>query len=390
MNTIVLKFGGTSVADNEKLKIVAGKIIALVEENYNVVVVVSAQGKKTDELLNEAYELSDNPDNRELDVLLSTGEQVSISKLSILLNELGYKSIALTGWQAGIYTNNVNQNAIIEHIDTYRIKKELLDGKIVIVAGFQGINEKLDITTLGRGGSDTTAISVAAALNAKSCYIYSDVEGVFTTDPRKFDKAIKLKELSYDEMLDVANEGAKVLHNRCVEIGKKFNIPIIAKSTFKHDEGTVVNNKIEAQKIKSIVKDDGLISLSISGFGISYLDVCKLFVDNGITPVELVNGNGVINALFKSSESQKLDFVIQNKLGDCEVLSEKISRISIIGYGISNDTNILKRVISILECEKDNIREIDVNNGKIRATFKGVVDNTILERIHDELVEVSN
>ena len=390
MNTIVLKFGGTSVADNEKLKIVAGKIITLVEENYNVVVVVSAQGKKTDELLNEAYELSDNPDNRELDVLLSTGEQVSISKLSILLNELGYKSIALTGWQAGIYTNNVNQNAIIEHIDTYRIKKELLDGKIVIVAGFQGINEKLDITTLGRGGSDTTAISVAAALNAKSCYIYSDVEGVFTTDPRKFDKAIKLKELSYDEMLDVANEGAKVLHNRCVEIGKKFNIPIIAKSTFKHDEGTVVNNKIEAQKIKSIVKDDGLISLSISGFGISYLDVCKLFVDNGITPVELVNGNGVINALFKSSESQKLDFVIQNKLGDCEVLSEKISRISIIGYGISNDTNILKRVISILECEKDNIREIDVNNGKIRATFKGVVDNTILERIHDELVEVSN
>ena len=146
----------------------------------------------------------------------------------------------------------------------------MLDGKIVIVAGFQGINEKLDITTLGRGGSDTTAISVAAALNAKSCYIYSDVEGVFTTDPRKFDKAIKLKELSYDEMLDVANEGARVLHNRCVEIGKKFNIPIIAKSTFKHDEGTVVNNKIEAQKIKSIVKDDGLISLSISGFGISY------------------------------------------------------------------------------------------------------------------------
>ena len=244
MNTIVLKFGGTSVADNEKLNIVANKITTLYDEGYDIVVVVSAQGKKTDSLLNEAYELSKNPINRELDVLLSTGEQASISKLSILLNELGYKSISLTGWQAGIYTNNVNQNAIIEHIDTDRINAELSDGKIVIIAGFQGINKNLDITTLGRGGSDTTAVSVAAALNATECYIYSDVEGVFTSDPKKVAKAKKLKEVSYDEMLDISNEGAKVLHNRCVEIGKKFNIPIIAKSTFKEDNGTIINNKI--------------------------------------------------------------------------------------------------------------------------------------------------
>ena len=188
-------------------------------------------GKTTDKLLNEAYELAKVPDNRELDVLLSSGEQVSISKLSILLNELGYKTISLTGWQAGIYTNNTNQNAIIENINTLRIIEELEKRKIVVVAGFQGINDNSDITTLGRGGSDTTAVAIAAALNAKHCYIFSDVDGVYTTDPNKMPDAKKLETLSYVEMLDIANEGARVLHNRCIEIGEKFNIPIITKST---------------------------------------------------------------------------------------------------------------------------------------------------------------
>ena len=280
MNTIVLKFGGTSVADNEKINLVANKIATLYDEGYNIVVVVSAQGKKTDQLLHEACELDKTPNSRELDVLLSSGEQVSISKLSILLNKLGYKAISLTGWQAGIFTNNTNQNAIIEHIDTSRIKNELSQGKIVIIAGFQGINSNSDITTLGRGGSDTTAISVAAALNAHECYIYSDVEGVFTSDPKKVANARKLKEISYDEMLDISNEGAKVLHNRCVEIGKKFNIPIIAKSTFKEDEGTVVNNKIESQTIKSLVKNDNLITLKIKSDCINYMSTYNLFIKN--------------------------------------------------------------------------------------------------------------
>lgn len=387
MNTIVLKFGGTSVADNKKLEMVAQKIITLVEEDHNVVVVVSAQGKKTDSLLNEAYELSKNPNNRELDVLLSTGEQVSISKLSILLNELGYKAISLTGWQAGIYTNNVNQNAIIEHIDVARINKELIDGNIVIIAGFQGINESSDITTLGRGGSDTTAISVAAALNAKCCYIYSDVEGVFTADPRKLKNAVKLKELSYDEMLDISNEGAKVLHNRCVEIGKKFNIPILAKSTFKDDKGTIVNNKIEVQKIKSLVKDDELISMCIKSENINYIDVYKNLVDNQIIPIEFIDNKNEIKALFKSNESQKLEFILRNKLNNCEIITKKVSRISIIGYGITNDSSILKKVILILEQVKDQIQKIDINNGKIRITFKDTISNEILEKLHNELIE---
>ena len=198
MDTIVLKFGGSSVADNIKLNIVADKIIDLYNKNNNIVVVVSAQGKTTDNLLKEAYELSSIPNDRELDVLLSTGEQISISKLSILLNRLGYEAISLTGWQAGIYTNNTNQNAVIENIDTKRIFEELDKRKIVIIAGFQGVNEKLDITTFGRGGSDTTAVSVAAALNAKHCYIFSDVDGVYTTDPNKVTIAKKLETLSYE------------------------------------------------------------------------------------------------------------------------------------------------------------------------------------------------
>ncbi len=267
MDTIVLKFGGSSVADNEKLKIVAKKIIGLYEKKHNIVVVVSAQGKTTDKLISEAKELSEKVEDRELDVLLSTGEQISTAKLTILLNKLGYKAISLTGWQAGICTNNTNQNALIECIDTSRIKKELEQGKIVIVAGFQGINENMDITTLGRGGSDTTAVAIAAALNAKNCYIFSDVDGVYTTDPNLLKEAEKLSALSYEEMLALSSEGAKVLHNRCVEIGEKFKVPIITKSTFNNKSGTVVSDIIEENTIKSIVKKD-VSRISIVGNGI--------------------------------------------------------------------------------------------------------------------------
>ena len=265
---IVLKFGGSSVADNEKLKLVANKILEYYNKNKKIVVVLSAQGKTTDNLINQAKELSDNISKRELDSLLSTGEQISIAKLSILLNSMGYNSISLTGWQAGIYTNNTNQNAIIEKIDPSRILKELDLNKIVVVAGFQGINKNLDITTLGRGGSDTTAVALAAALNAKKCYIFSDVDGVYTADPNKVPNAKKLSNISYEEMFEISNEGAKVLHNRCIEIGDKFNIPIIAKSTFNNQKGSTISNKIEKDTIKSIVKKD-VSRISIVGNGIA-------------------------------------------------------------------------------------------------------------------------
>ena len=218
MDTIVLKFGGSSVADNEKLKIVAEKIIGLYNKKNNIVVVVSAQGKTTDKLIKEAKELSEFPKNREMDMLLSTGEQITIAKLSILLNEMGYNAISLTGWQAGIYTNNTNIDALVQNIDVSRIEKELAKRKIVVVAGFQGYNDNMDITTFGRGGSDTTAVAIAASLKAKNCYIFSDVDGVYTSDPNKIFKAKKIPALAYEEMLQLSSEGAKVLHGRCVEI----------------------------------------------------------------------------------------------------------------------------------------------------------------------------
>ena len=297
MDTIVLKFGGSSVADNGKLQLVAERITKLYDKGNQIVVILSAQGKTTDKLIKEAKELSSNINNRELDSLLSSGEQISIAKLGILLNSMGYRAISLTGWQAGIYTDNTNQNAIIKKIDTSRIKKELKDGKIVIIAGFQGINENMDITTLGRGGSDTTAISVAAALKAKNCYIFSDVDGVYTTDPNKIKEAQKLPVLSYDEMMEISNEGAKVLHNHCVEVGKKFKIPIITKSTFNHKAGTIISDIIKENTVKSIIKKD-ISRISIVGNGIirNISMIQKIFDVLKESKLELLN--------FEASESK--------------------------------------------------------------------------------------
>lgn len=315
MDTIVLKFGGSSVADNYKLKIVAEKIINLYNKNNNIVVILSAQGKTTDKLISEALELSNETKDREMDVLLSAGEQISIAKLSILLNKMGYKAISLTGWQAGILTNKTNQNAIIENIDTTRILQELSKRKIVIIAGFQGYNENLDITTLGRGGSDTSAIAIAAALNAKECYIFSDVDGVYTADPNKIENAKKLPALSYEEMIEISSEGAKVLHGRCAEIGQKFKIPIITKSTFNNKAGTIITDIIEENTIKSVVK-------------------------------------------------------------------REISRISIVGNGISRNFEKLHEVLNIIQKNKLEILEFNVSESKISIDFKNVVDDEMLEKIH--------
>ena len=316
MDTIVMKFGGSSVADNEKLKIVADKIINLYDKNNNIVVILSAQGKTTDRLIREASELSDEIPNRELDMLLSSGEQVSVSKLSILLNGMGYKSISLTGWQAGIFTNKINQNAIIKNIDTTRILKELDERKIVIITGFQGYNENLDITTLGRGGSDTSAIAIAAALNAKECYIFSDVDGVYTVDPNKIENAKKLPALSYDEMMEISSEGAKVLHSRCAEIGDKFKIPIITKSTFNNKAGTIITDIIEENTIKSVVKKD-ISRVSIIGNGIiRNTDFIKKVIEivekSGLEMLEFDVSESKISICFKSVISDNILVEINN------------------------------------------------------------------------------
>ena len=320
MDTIVIKFGGSSVADNEKLQKVADKIIKLYEEENNVVVVVSAQGKMTDRLIKEAEELSLKPDPREMDTLLSVGEQISASKLAILLDYLGYEAISLTGWQAGIHTNEENQNAKIEYINTERIRKEFENGKIVIVTGFQGIDKNKDITTLGRGGSDTTAVALAAALEAKQCYIYSDVDGIYTADPNKVAQTKKLKDISYEEMHSLSSEGAKVLHDRCVEIGERYDIPIITGSTFNDNPGTVISHKLETSGVKSIVKKD-------------------------------------------------------------------VSRISVIGFGISSKDEIINKILNIANKNSLEIFNIDVSRTKISVVFKELVKDDILEELHKELIK---
>ena len=350
--------------------------------------------------------------------MLSSGEQISISKLSILLNKLGYNSISLTGWQAGIYTNNTNQNAVIENIDISRIVKELGQRKIVIIAGFQGLNSALDITTLGRGGSDTTAVAVAAALKAKHCYIYSDVDGVYTTDPNKYSEAKKLSSLSYKEMLDIASEGAKVLHNRCVEIGEKFNIPIITKSTFNNKPGSIINDIIEDKIVKSIVKNDDLVLINLQNtsdskdlFNIVY---CTL-INNNILPIQVMNNsiqisnitsenissengisenttsNSITNTLFdidimiKSTDLNKLKNLLKTEFNKFEFEIKEISRIAIVGYGITADNIIVKKIMNIISKFNFKIYNIDITNAKIIVTFTEKIDNNLLQLLHEEL-----
>ena len=240
MGIIVQKFGGSSVADNSKLLNVCNHIIKVYKNNNKVVVVVSAQGKTTDKLIEEEKSITNEPNKREHDVLLSVGEQITIAKLAIYLNKLGYKAVSYTGWQIPIITDNTFGNANIVNIKTKKILKELNKGNIVIVAGFQGINKKGDITTLGRGGSDTTAVALAAYLKAEKLYIYTDVDGVYSDDPNNNTNAIKYDTISYDRMLEMSNNGAKVLHNKCVELAKKFKVLINVKSTFIDNDGTIV------------------------------------------------------------------------------------------------------------------------------------------------------
>lgn len=394
MDTVVLKFGGSSVADNIKLNLVADKIKDFYNNKTRVVAVVSAQGKTTDNLIKEARTLSSMPNERELDVLLSTGEQISMAKLSILLNRDSIPTISLTGWQAGIKTNNTNQDAIIEDIDTKRIEQELESGKVVIVAGFQGINEKGDITTLGRGGSDTTAVAIAAKIKADHCYIFSDVDGVYTTDPNQVKIARKINSLSYQEMLDIADEGAKVLHNRCVEVGEKFGVPIVAKSTFNPGVGTEINDKpIEGTVVKNIVKNDKLIYVhgkSLEYGSQNFNEIYNKFVLNEIGVKNLINNSEKfldISFTISKDKFNKFANLIETELPDFECTYKDITRISIIGNGIMSDNSVLKNVMKVLDDEKVDVLSMEMAESKISIMFKEIISNDILQKLHELLIK---
>ena len=393
MDTVVLKFGGSSVADNIKLNIVAKKIKNFYDENKKVVVVVSAQGKTTDSLIKEAMSLSSVPNERELDVLLSSGEQMSMAKLSILLNRIGIDAISLTGWQAGILTNTTNQDAIIEDIDISRIEKELNAGKVVIVAGFQGINRNMDITTLGRGGSDTTAVALAAKLNASHCYIFSDVDGVYTTDPKKTKIAKKIDNISYTEMLDIADEGAKVLHNRCVEVGEKFNIPIVAKSTFNENSGTLINNKIETGLVKNIVKNDNLQYVHITSNSEystnKFNQIYNSFIENELNVKNLVNSSEKtidISFTIPKTKFNKLATLLEEKWKELNATYKDITKVSVIGNGIMSNNLILNKTMKIIEESKLDIISMEINETKIAIIFKEIVLDEFIEKLHKALI----
>lgn len=242
MNIKVIKFGGSSLSNDENLKSAAQKTINFLEQGQKVVVILSAQGKTTDNLLLQAKNLSKNPNKRELDMLVSVGEQISISKFAIFLNELGYTAISLAGWQAGITTNNQYTEAKIQNINTTRIWKELKNNDVVVIAGFQGIDMDNNITTIGRNGSDTTALAISAALKQKECYIFTDIDGIYDKDPHMYIDAKKFTYISYEEMEKLAKNGAKVLHDRCIKIAEKYGIKIIVKSTFNENKGTIVGD----------------------------------------------------------------------------------------------------------------------------------------------------
>ncbi len=388
ISTVVLKFGGSSVADNIKLNVVAEKIISMKKEAKNIVVVVSAQGKTTDKLLKEAQELSAIPDERELDVLISTGEQITSAKLSILLNRMGYKAVSLTGWQAGIRTNDVHKSAKIEEIYTNRITKELEKGKIVIVAGFQGIDKNGEITTLGRGGSDTTAVALQAGLEADKCYIFSDVDGIYSSDPNMITVAKRLDEISFDEMQEVADAGAKVLHNRCIQLGKKFDLKITAKSTFTDEGGTVVRKKIENSEVKSIVKNDNLMKIKITG-ELKKEDTIKIYKKllqkNVIVEDFERNDCKEIEFRILKSEQNKVQELLENEYPKLDISQSNVTKLAIVGYGITQDNKILKKVIKVLENDNVEITDISLNQSKIEI-LSDEIENETVEKLHKELI----
>lgn len=402
MGIIVQKFGGSSVANKEKLELVAEHILDEVNNGNKLVVVVSAQGKTTDKLISEEAEITKRPDPREHDVLVSTGEQITISKLAMMLIDKGYKAVSLTGWQIPIITNSDYNNSRIRYIRNETIEEYLDAGNIVIIAGFQGVDENGNITTFGRGGSDTTAVAIAAALNASRCDIYTDVDGVYSTDPRITDSVKKLKSVSYDEMLQMAHSGAKVLHNRCVEIAEKYNVPIYVKSTFERiSKGTLVTHKrpLEDLIISGVTKDDYISRITIVGLenkiGTSY-KLFRILADNLINVDVIVQSVGETTSkdlafTIKTTDLQKtLDVLEENKdiLKYTDVIhTENLSKVSIVGVGIANKPGVAADMFEALyECNI-NMHMISTSEIKISVLVDSDVANTAVKAIHKKFLE---
>ncbi|MFC1942033.1 aspartate kinase [Chloroflexota bacterium] len=380
MSLIVQKYGGTSVADAEKIKNVAKRIAWTKDEGKQVVAVVSAMADTTDDLLELAKKVSEQPNRRELDVLLSTGEVVSSTLLAMALHSMGYRAVSLSGAQAGIKTDMAYSRARIMQIDPKRVIKELEKGNIVIVAGFQGITDEMDITTLGRGGSDTTAVALAASLGAEACQIYTDVEGVYTADPRLVPEALKLDEIGYDEMLEMATYGAKVIHSRAVELGELFNVPILVASSFNLNPGTLIHAEESMEvrnKVRGIAHDLDVAKITVVGVPDHPGIAAAIFVplaEAGIsvdTIVQNASMERITDLTFTVAKSQltaAMDVVepIAESIGARECVSDsRLGKVSIIGTGMQNAPGYASRMFSSLSEEKVNIQLISTSEIRI-------------------------
>ncbi|MCA6070215.1 MAG: aspartate kinase [Endomicrobium sp.] len=400
MSLVVMKFGGSSVADADKMKHVAGKIVAKKNAGNKVVAVVSAPGDTTDDLLEMATKITSNPLAREMDMLLATGEMISISLLAMALDSMGEKVISLTGPQAGILADDNYTRARIKKVNPRKIKVQLTKNNIVIVAGFQALNSKGDITTLGRGGSDLTAVALAAGLEADSCEIYSDVEGVYTTDPRVVKDAKKLDYLSYDEMLEMADSGAQVLQSRSVEVAKKFGVEIHARSTFSEKQGTIITSeqKIRRKKMEALLvsgvafdKDQAKFTMidlpDIPGVAAKIFSrLAKIGVNvDMITQSAAVDKKNDISFTVCKAEMKKthteLDKIAHEFKTPQVVFDEHVAKISIVGIGMKSNPGVAGKMFEILHKKVINIEMISTSEIKISC----IVDELDMVKAVEEL-----
>ncbi len=400
MALIVQKFGGSSVADAAKVMNVAERVTETYKAGNQVVVVVSAQGDTTDDLIEKANEINPNASKRELDMLLSSGEQISIALLAMAIEKIGCPVLSLTGWQAGFNTNNVSGSARIKKIDTERVRAAVDQKQIVVVAGFQGINKYDDITTLGRGGSDTSAVAIAAALHADKCEIYTDVDGVYTADPRICSTAKKLDEITYDEMLELASLGANVLHNRSVEMAKKYNVKLEVKSSFERVPGTIVKEVVNMEKmlIRGVTRDNNVARIGVIGLehtpGVAFRIFSELAKENINVDMILqsVGRGGTKDIAFtvtRENEEKTLE-VLEGLRGALkyEKLDHRddLSKVSIVGAGMVNNPGVAAKMFEALYDNNINIHMIATSEIKVSVLIK--LDNAekAVKVIHDKFI----
>ena len=395
---IVQKYGGSSVANAERVFNVAKRIMRTRMEGNDVVVVLSAQGKTTDGLIAKAKEINAKPSRREMDILLSTGEQQSVALMAMAISAIGGRAVSLNAAQVGIETTNTYSNARIRHINTERIENELDEGSIVLVTGFQGVNAIGDTTTLGRGGSDTSAVALAAALNADMCEIYTDVEGVYTADPRVVPDAVKLDEISYDEMLELASLGAKVLHSRSVEVAKKYNVKLVVRSSMSEAEGTEVKEdvKMERMLVSGVAADKKVSRISIMGINdepgkafevFSLMAKEKVSVDiilqstgaDGKQNISFTIGEDDLDIALKALEKNKERLTAREIVHD-----ENTAKLSIVGAGMATNPGVAAMFFEAMYDAGVNIQMISTSEIKITVLIAKDDVDAAMVAVHDK------